>query len=293
VRALQDRGDPRREGGVIPHVIPLVHHGDAAEVLPRLVPERSVDFAYLDPPFLTQQVWRGAAGSFSDRWVWGDAAESDLSALAAANRFAADLILALFGETAEAAYYAAMGRLLVATRATLRLTGTLWLHADDTAMAGLRVVGDAVFGPALQLGTVIWRRTSAHSHTGKNFGRVHDTVAVWARSRAARWRLWRLRGEFTHGDPCGVFFVGGFADDRLTPTSKERVGYPTQKPVALIKRFIRNSTFEGDTVLDAVAGSGTTVIAALRAGCIPIAVDRSADAIATIHRRVAAERRAA
>lgn len=262
-------------------VRPILHHGNAADVLPLRVSARSVDMVYLDPPFLTQRAWSGPAGSFSDTWSWGEAAQQDLEAFDQSRRGSSDVLRSLFGSQPPAlAFAAAMGRLIGACHRTLRPTGTLWLHCDDHAAHIFRLLCDIVFGPARFWGTAIWHRSAGANHTTRSFVRVHDTILVYLRTGAA---LHRLR-EKAGGTPMTCDGVDGrrldvFFDDRLGRSSTERTGYPTQKPVALLSRMIAIASMPGDTVLDACCGSGTTLLAADNMGRKAIGVDRSADAI--------------
>jgi DNA modification methylase len=72
----------------------------------------------------------------------------------------------------------------------------------------------------------------------------------------------------------------------LSPTSKERVGYPTQKPVALLERIVQVSSNPGDTVLDPFCGAGTTLVAAHKLGRKWIGIDKSSSAIALTRERL-------
>jgi DNA modification methylase len=72
----------------------------------------------------------------------------------------------------------------------------------------------------------------------------------------------------------------------VDPKSKERIGYPTQKPLALLERIIKASSNEGDIVLDAFCGSGTTLVAAQRLGRKFIGIDQSEQAIAVSRARL-------
>lgn len=122
------------------------------------------------------------------------------------------------------------------------------------------------------------------------FARVHDTIAVFARSPAARYRLWRI-GKI-HGCPIDLESresFHDFVDERyaaLGPTEAERVGYPTQKPVDLIAHFIEMATFAGDLVLDSTMGSGTTVVACEKTGRRGVGIDLSADAVTVARERL-------
>jgi site-specific DNA-methyltransferase (adenine-specific) len=71
----------------------------------------------------------------------------------------------------------------------------------------------------------------------------------------------------------------------VSPTGKEKLGYPTQKPLGVLRRIVRASAPKGGVVLDFFAGSGTTGEAALEHGCTFILVDQSAAAIETMRRR--------
>lgn len=241
-----------------------------------------VDMVYCDPPFGNEQLWTGSAGTFDDRWTFGLEAADRLSALRTTHPVAAAFVEAVPLARSAKSYLLMIGELLIALRTRMRPAATLWLHFDDTMGAYIQVLCDLVFGVANRLGLVIWHRAASHANA-KSFGRVHDTIACYGRSRVARWRLWRLRGEFTHGDPldpCNPLRVDGFADDRLNAQSSERVGYPTQKPIALLERFIAGATGPGGLVLDPTCGSGSALCAAIRLGRRAIGLDVSADAVA-------------
>lgn len=265
--------------------------GDASSVLPAQVPGGSIDMVYSDPPYGTGQVWKGTSGSFDDRWSWNAESAAGWDALHDHSPAGAGVLAAVTPDKATRAYLGAMARLLLEVRRTLRPTGTLWLQFDDTMGAHLRLLCDAVFGPQNAFGTVIWKRTSSHGSTTRRFGRVHDTIACYGRSPAAVFRLWRCSrpGGLVVGDPLdpeNPVRVEGLVDDHLNPRSLERVGYPTQKPVSLISRFIQAATLPDDVVLDPTCGSGTTVVAAMQLGRRAIGIDRSSDALAVTRERL-------
>src|SRR5207237_8845914 len=76
----------------------------------------------------------------------------------------------------------------------------------------------------------------------------------------------------------------------VSPTGKEKLGYPTQKPVGILRRIVRASCPRGGTVLDFFAGSGTAGAAALEHGCAFVLVDSNAAAIAVMKKRLAGRR---
>jgi DNA modification methylase len=265
-----------------------LYHGAASDVLREHVADGSIDMVYSDPPFGNNQVWTGSAGSFDDRWKWGPAAASGWEALREHSPIGAGLMAAITPRPSDRAYLGMIAELLIEVRRVLKPTGTLWLHFDDTMGAHLRVLGDVTFGPDNQLGTIIWKRSAGAASRARGFGRQHDTIACFARTKAAQWRLARIGyRELVGGDPCCRVTVQGFLDDRLNASAAERVGYPTQKPVSLLKHFVRAGTLPGDTVLDPTCGSGTALVAAQTLGRSAVGIDLSADAIAVAAARLA------
>jgi hypothetical protein len=265
---------------------PLLILGGAADVIPERIAPRSLDMVYSDPPFGNDQIWTGTAGSFSDKWEWGRDAALGWERLRRHSSSGADLIAAATPLPRDRAYLGMIAGVLLSVREALKLTGTLWLHFDDTMGAHLRVLGDVVFGPDNQVGTVVWKRSSGRA-TRHGFARIHDTIACFGRTRASRARLARIGDrDLVHGGWDCPVKVDALLNDQLTASSAERVGYPTQKPLTLVRRFIRAATLPGDIVLDPTCGSGTTLVAARIEGRRAIGIDTSADALITARDRL-------
>lgn len=260
--------------------------GDAPSVIRQQIANGSVDMAYCDPPFGNEQIWTGKAGSFSDKWEWSERSAEGWLRLRTHNLVGAEMMEAVTPWPKGRAYIGVMADLLLALRGALSKRGTLWLHFDDTMGAHLRILGDVVFGPENQIGTIIWKRSTG-STTTKAFARVHDTIACFGRTRAARARLSRIGGEFSFGGWDRQVTVEGYVEDRLSAGATERVGYPTQKPLSLIKRLIRAGSLIGDTILDPTCGSGTTLVAARQLSRRSIGIDTSEDALAVARQRLA------
>ena len=72
----------------------------------------------------------------------------------------------------------------------------------------------------------------------------------------------------------------------VSPTGKEKTGYPTQKPIGILRRIIQASSKEGDVVLDFFAGSGTTGVVANQLGRRFILVDQNSEALEVIKQRL-------
>lgn len=238
----------------------------------RKLPYRSVDMIYCDPPFGNQQDWIGAAGTFSDHWKWDRTAARRKADLGPLGAMLCDLAAAQ--PPAMLAYLLFMVEVMVELRRVLALHGVFFLHCDDTMGAYLRMALDLVFGPEQALGTVIWKRTSAHNNAQGSFGRVHDSIFVTARHRrGAEARAWRFPA------------ITDVLEDHLNTMSSERVGYPTQKPVALIEKLAASAARRGEMLLDPMCGSGTALVAAIRLGLGFIGIDQSEKAIELARKR--------
>jgi hypothetical protein len=253
--------------------------------------------AYLDPPFLTGRVHEavdrasGAKGgararreAFDDRW------------------------------TDRAAYLSALGERLVLVRELLAAHGSVVVHVDPKTSHYVKVMMDEIFGEECFASEIVWRYRRWPSKT-PNFQRVHDVLLRYRRNAATppRWRqlyeplaastiaTWgtakqravfgadgrRERSsstaEATAGTPMGdVWDIGVIA-----PVARERTGYPSQKPEALLERIVDALTVPGDAVLDPYAGSGTTLAVAARLGRRFVGIDQSDVAKETIRTRLA------
>lgn len=204
---------------------------------------------YVDPPFFTNQKWTGSRGSFDDHF---------------------DGILG---------YLDWLQARLQAMCLALSWNGVLAVHLDDHASHYVAVFLDWAFGPGHRIGVVTWKRSHAHGGVTKNFGRIHDTILFYS-----------LGPDWTFHPPENGDANSGLWLDivGLHPRSKERTGYPTQKPVALLERIIATFTEPGDLVVDPMCGSGTALVAAERLGRRAFGCDINDDAIDIAARRIGA-----
>lgn len=269
---------------------PRAIQGEGAALLGTAVRARSVDMVYIDPPFFTQQDWHGAAGSFSDRWSWDEAAVRRWSAMPPGLQ---GMIRAIaVGDSGLLAYLAFAGELVAAVRGALRAAGTLWVHCDDAAYAELRLVCDAIFGARRYWGEVIWKRSHG-SHRKRGFPRVTDHIFVYARTGAALQRLAPpppRDASLVEIDGVRGPRLAGFIDLQLNQAAAERNGWPTQKPLALLRELIEIGSRPGDLVVDPCCGSGTTLEAAWQLGRRALGFDISAEAVALAARRLGSAR---
>ncbi len=164
-------------------------------------PSDSVDLIYLDPPFNSRQTYNqlffsdlgGAsaqARAFEDTWTWGAQAVEDRDAALIIGGELATAIQGfetMLGRSGMFAYLCHLAPRLHQMRRLLRLTGSLYLHCDDTASHHIKLLLDAVFGAGNYRNAIYWRRATAHNDA-KRFGRIADTIFLYAKSDTSYWR---------------------------------------------------------------------------------------------------------
>jgi site-specific DNA-methyltransferase (adenine-specific) len=281
----------------------LLVHGDALS-LGQHVAARSVQLAYLDPPFGVGTSFgaRARAGgwrangrvAYEDRWP------------------------------SMAAYLAWLEPRLAVVRELLAADGTMWLHLDHRAVHAAKVACDRVFGAEAFLGEIIWVPGNGARGARRGPGVTHQTLLLYAGGRDFVWNgrdpslrepfaATSLAMHFNATDEQGRRYrertLGGrtyryYADEGRalgsvwsdcpamianTPLRREATGYPTQKPLKLLDRIVRASSREGGLVADPFCGSGTTLVAAARLGRRFAGCDRGELAIATTGERLRGE----
>jgi site-specific DNA-methyltransferase (adenine-specific) len=176
----------------------------------------------------------------------------------------------------------------------LNKTGTLYLHLDYRESHYAKVLLDALFGPVCFLNEIIW----AYDYGGKSKSRwpsKHDTILVYVKDPASYY----FDSESVDREP---YMAPGLVTPEkvergklptdvwwhtiVSPTGKEKTGYPTQKPEGILRRIIQASSKQGDVVLDFFAGSGTTGFVANALGRKFILVDQNPESIAVIKSRL-------
>ena len=262
--------------------------------------EGMVDLIYLDPPFNSKTNYNYLYGTkngtpaqvraFSDTWKWGGAAQErlerfHLAVAHSAHKAVLGLETAL-GPSGMLAYLTYMAERLELMRRLLKESGSIYLHCDPAASHYLKIVMDAVFGPKNFQNEIIWSyRTGGASK--KRWPRKHDTILFYQKSgkyqhMPEQERVIYKKAFFgTSIDKAGRHYTDVLVRDvwdtikPLINVSKERLGYPTQKPRALLERIIKASSTKGDLVLDPFCGCGTTIDAAQRLNRDWIGIDIS------------------
>ena len=264
--------------------------GDNLHVL-RGMNNETVDLIYLDPPFNSNRNYaapigsRAAGAAFKDAWTLSDIDLVEHQALKE-NHSGLYAVIDAAG-TAHSkgmkSYLIMMAVRLLELRRVLKDTGSLYLHCDTTANHYIKVMLDAIFGHGNFRNEIIWhyRRWTGKA---KRFQQLHDTIFLYSKTdhytfnvlhtpytekslkRKQNYHTRTKDGEVfeTSIDKKGVRENDVWQIPILNSQSKERLGYPTQKPLALLDRIIRASSNPGDVVLDPFCGCATTLVAADR-----------------------------
>jgi site-specific DNA-methyltransferase (adenine-specific) len=168
----------------------------------------------------------------------------------------------------------------------LKPTGSIYLHCDPTASHYLKLVMDSVFGHENFRNEIVWCYSRMAAKGQRQLSRVHDIIfwyskgTEWifnvddirlpysAASQArAGYKKTSLGGGVPKGEICELNSKGKFPEDWIQIPflrGKERLGYPTQKPLALLERIIKASSNENDIIFDPFCGCGTTIEAAIK-----------------------------
>ncbi len=269
----------------------IVHCADGVEVARGLADE-SVDLVYLDPPFNTgrrqereQTRARRVGEGGGDRTGFGGQRYETV-------RLGSRSFDDMFDD-----YLGFLEPFLVESRRLLKASGSLYLHLDYREAHYAKVLLDQIFGRDCFVNEIIW----AYDYGGrpkKRWPAKHDTILFYAKDPAQ----YLFNADEVERIPYmapGLVGKEKAARGKLptdtwwhtivSPTGKEKLGYPTQKPLGVLKRIVSASSPAGGVVVDLVAGSGTTGAAALELGRRFVVADRSEEAFAVMRKRFAGE----
>ena len=269
-----------------PDVAGIVVHGDNGDVLPAL-PDGAFRLIYLDPPFNTgrAQVRRSMRTVRSDTGsrigFHGQRYENVRGTVTSYDDAFAD-------------YWAFLEPRLEQAWRLLAGDGTLYLHLDYREVHYAKVLLDALFGRDCFLNEIIWAYDYG-ARTKRRWPPKHDTILVYVKDPD---RYWFDAAEVDREPYLAPGLVppekaarGKLPTDVwwhtiVSPTGKEKTGYPTQKPEGVLRRIVAASSRPGDWLLDAFAGSGTLGAVAAKAGRRFVLVDSSPEAVAVMRERL-------
>jgi len=256
----------------------VIYCGDNLEML-KEVPDESVDLIYVDPPFNSNRNYEV---------FWGDTGEKR----AFDDRFGdAD------------AYIAYMRPRVVEMYRVLKKTGSFYYHCDWHASHYVKIMLDQVFGFNHFQNEIIWHYTGG-GRSKSYFSRKHDSIFLYAKSDSYTFNVDAIRVPYkeTSGyaqsgitsaagkkympNPLGTPMDDVWDIPIINPLSKERLGYPTQKPLVLLERILNASSNPGDVVLDAFCGCGTALVAAQKLKRKWIGIDISPTACRVMAQRL-------
>ncbi len=261
----------------------IVYEGDCLEVM-RTLETGSVNLIYLDPPFFTEKKHtlknRERTSEFSFDDIWGS------------NRKYADFLY----------------RRIALMRDLLNERGSIFVHCDKSGEHIVRTILDRIFGAENFQSEIIWNY-KRWSNSKKGLLSSHQNIYFYSKTNDFQFNTIhtpysettnvdqilqrRTRDEHNKSiydlDENGEVKYGGqkkgvpLSDvwdiPYLNPKAKERVGYPTQKPLLLLERIIELVTNKSDLVLDPFCGSGTTCVAAKLLDRKYIGIDKSREAV--------------
>ena len=300
-----------------------LYYGDNLEVLRKYIKDESIDLCYIDPPFNSKRNYnqiynnlgkedQAQAQAFVDTWTWDNHANEALEEIQSnyQGKFTSqtiDLIDGLtkvLGKGSLLAYLVSMTLRIVEIHRVLKSTGSFYLHCDPTASHYLKIVLDTVF--CSQGGDfkneIAWCYGSGGA-SKNHFSKKHDVIFYYSKSsNSVIFNVDLVREPYSSPEKVEHKIIKGKAYQRkhelgripfdwwtipiLTNTAKERLGYPTQKPEALLERIIKASSNKGDVILDAYCGCGTTIAVAERLERNWIGIDITYQSISLMLKRL-------
>ncbi len=264
--------------------------GDCLEELTKIERE-TVDVVYLDPPFFTQKTQKLKTRDNSKEYLFEDSWKGIEE------------------------YKKYIKKRLQKCKSVLKITGSIFLHCDKSASHYLRMVLDEVFGKENFRNEIIWYY-KRWSNGKKGLLNSHQIIYFYSKRQDFKFnkifknyspttnidQIFQQRTRNKNGKSTykvkengqvallkkknGVPLSDVWEIPFLNPKAKERVGYPTQKPVILLEKIIQLVTDKGDVVLDPFCGSGTTLVASKILGRKYIGIDISEEAIKLTKQRI-------
>ena len=266
-----------------------LYFGDNLGIL-KTLPSESVQLIYIDPPFNT-----GRTQSRGSTTTTRTSKGNRIGFKGQRYEIVRETVLSYDDEFED--FWSFLEPRLEEAWRLLNETGTLYLHLDFREAHYAKVLLDALFGRECFLNEVIW----AYDYGGKSKNKwpsKHDTILVYVKDAA------KYYFNSTEVDREPYMAPGLVTPEKVekgklptdvwwhtivSPTGKEKTGYPTQKPKGILRRVIQASSQPGDLVLDFFAGSGTTGAVAAELGRKFILIDQNPESIEVITSRLNAD----
>ncbi len=302
-----------------------LYFGDCLDILKDMYakyPQGFIDLIYIDPPFNSKRNYnilfedvdmtdtKAQREAFAD--TWSNVSYKDELLLLADLNFDLYEFLRILDKIniskSSVAYLTTMAVRIHYMHEVLKETGSFYLHCDPNMSHYLKLICDLIFGKVNLRNEIIWCYYGPGSPKMKQFNRKHDII-LWY-SKGKQWTFNVDDVRFPHSEKTKQNYKPGLigsgfkeADHKIhklgkvpedwwsdiaiaARSMKERLGYPTQKPIKLMERIIKASSNEGDLVADFFCGCGTTIAAANKLGRNWIGADISHLAIKLILNRL-------
>ena len=253
--------------------------GDNLELMPAFA-DGSFQLVYLDPPFNTGSTQRRrtlatTAGPDGDRVGFGG------------RRYVSRLLSESSYRDDFEDYLGFLEPRLREVRRLLDPTGTLYFHIDYREAHYVKLLLDELFGRDCFLNEIVWAYDYG-ARPRRRWPAKHDTILVYVKDKERYW----FDSETVEREPYmapGLVTPEKAARGKLptdvwwhtivSPTGREKTGYPTQKPEGVVRRIVDASSRPGDWCLDPFAGSGTLGAVARKLGRHFVLIDSSAEAV--------------
>jgi site-specific DNA-methyltransferase (adenine-specific) len=264
-----------------------IYHGDNLELLP-LLPDGAFTLVYVDPPFNTGREQRRRTlatrrDDAGDRTGFGG------------RRYRTEVVGSRGYADSTDDYLAFIEPRLREARRLLNERGTFYFHIDYREAHYCKVLLDEIFGRDCFLNEIVWAYDYG-ARPKRRWPAKHDTILVYVKDRDHYWFDADAVGREPYMAP-GLVTAEKAARGKLptdvwwhtivSPTGKEKTGYPTQKPEGVLRRIVQASSRPGDWCLDPFAGSGTLGAVAAELGRRFVLVDSSTEAVAVARERLA------
>ena len=267
--------------------------GDNLEVLEQFADE-SFQLVYIDPPFNT--------GGAQRRLTIATVADADGDRTGfSGRRYRTALLNSSSYRDQFDDYLAFIGPRLEAAHRLLKQTGTFYFHIDYREAHYCKLLLDEIFGRECFLNEIIWAYDYG-ARAKRRWPTKHDTIFMYVKDPEAYY----FDSEAVDREPYmapGLVTAEKAARGKLptdvwwhtivSPTGKEKTGYPNQKPLGILRRIVQASTQPGDWCLDFFAGSGTLGAAAAELGRRYVLIDSNPEAWSLMQNRLGASSRAA
>jgi site-specific DNA-methyltransferase (adenine-specific) len=266
-----------------------LYFGDNLGIL-KTLPSESVQLIYIDPPFNT-----GRTQSRGSTTTKRTDAGNRVGFKGQRYEIVRETVLSYDDEFED--FWSFLEPRLEEAWRLLNETGTLYLHLDFREAHYAKVLLDALFGRDCFLNEIIW----AYDYGGKSKNKwpsKHDTILVYVKNPT------KYFFNSTEVDREPYMAPGLVTPEKVekgklptdvwwhtivSPTGKEKTGYPTQKPKGILRRVIQASSQPGDLILDFFAGSGTTGAVAAELKRQFILIDQNPESIEVISKRLEAD----